>query len=124
MNYTNQYFVDYAFCNFKSDLLDIWLFANCNGCITTGTGLDTVSLIYQKPILFVNYLPIYKWWSFGNTITFFKNLYWIKTSKALTLEKNINNSYTNKNSFIKKRIKIIDLSAEEIKEAVKEFIFL
>ena len=47
--------IDYAFHEEKSDLLDIWLFANCNFCITTSTGLDCISHIYKKPLLIINF---------------------------------------------------------------------
>ncbi|MBT4733354.1 TIGR04372 family glycosyltransferase, partial [Candidatus Woesearchaeota archaeon] len=51
-------FVDYPFCSDKSDLLDIWLFANCNLCISTGSGPDAISDIYRRPVVFLNYLPL------------------------------------------------------------------
>ena len=121
VNFSNKYFIDYAFCDFKSDLLDIWLFANCNGCISTGSGLDMVSLIYQKPILFLNYIPLYHWWSFANSITLFKHLYWKESEVKLTLNEYIIHSYFKQKEY--KKITIKDLSSLEIKEAIKEFIF-
>ena len=121
VNFSNKYFVDYAFCDFKSDLFDIWLFANCNGCISTGSGLDMVSLIYQKPILFLNHLPLNQWVSWANSITFFKHLYWKKSGIRLNLDECIICSYTDNKKY--KKIIIKDLSSLEIKEAFKEFIF-
>ena len=40
LNSNNQKVIDFPFEKTKFNLLDIWLFANCNGCISTGTGPD------------------------------------------------------------------------------------
>ena len=122
IQYKSKYLIDYPFCNFKSDMMDIWLFANCDGCISTGTGLDMVSYVYQKPILFLNFLPLYHYWSFGNSITSFKKLFWKNSNKPLTLIEYINHSYLETNKFNESGIKIIDLSSIEIKQAIKEFV--
>ena len=50
--------IDYAFHPERSELLDIWLFANCTGCISTSTGIDSVSHMYGIPMLFVNQMSI------------------------------------------------------------------
>lgn len=51
-------FLDYAFAQQKTDLLDITLFAHANFVISTGTGLDQIGEIFRKPVLRVNYLPV------------------------------------------------------------------
>lgn len=58
MLFTDKNLVDYPFCNEKSDFLDVWLFANCTYAISTATGPDLVAAVYNKPILFINALPI------------------------------------------------------------------
>ena len=54
----NNRIIDYSFDKEKSDLLDVWLFANCELCITTGTGPDLISCLYKRPVLAINYLPL------------------------------------------------------------------
>lgn len=51
-------FLDYPFSNLGSDFFDIWLMANCKFCISSSNGLECVSDIFNKPILFVNASPI------------------------------------------------------------------
>ena len=121
--YKSKYFIDYAFCNIKSDLMDIWLCANCDGCISTGTGPDMISYIYQKPILFINFLPLYHYWSFGASITSFKRLFWKNSNMPLTLKEYIDHSYLDYNKYIENGIKIRDLSSTEIQKTIQEFVF-
>ena len=59
---------DYAFSDYRSDFLDVWLMANCNFCISTGTGIDAVATIFRRPILMINYIPI------SNIVSFFISL--------------------------------------------------
>ena len=46
----NDLFVDYSFCNWKSDFMDNFLGYACSFCITTGTGLDTFAKLNRKRI--------------------------------------------------------------------------
>jgi putative glycosyltransferase (TIGR04372 family) len=123
VNYFNKYFVDYAFSESKSDLLDIWLFANCDACISTGSGLDTVSLVYEKPILFLNFLPLSTWWSFANSTTYFKSLFWCQSGNSLKLQEYFENSYFDDYQYTSRKIKIKNMSSDEIKSAIKEFVY-
>ena len=54
MSISSNQFIDYPFCDQKSDFLDIWLMANCDFCITSGTGLDMASICFGKPIVYTN----------------------------------------------------------------------
>lgn len=49
--------IDYANHNAKSDFGDIYLAAHCEFMISTSSGLDGVSQIFRKPLLFVNVAP-------------------------------------------------------------------
>ncbi|PIZ04854.1 MAG: hypothetical protein COY58_02020 [Gammaproteobacteria bacterium CG_4_10_14_0_8_um_filter_38_16] len=49
--------IDYANHVLRSDLMDIYLTANCAFCISTCTGLDCVSQIFRKPVLLTNISP-------------------------------------------------------------------
>ena len=115
----NKKIIDYAFLEDKSDFLDIWLFANCNLCISTGTGPDFVSDFWRRPLLYLNYIPIGNAVSWSNSMSIPKNLYWKKSGKELSLKEHLKfTSYHNiENS---PDIGQRDLSKEEILVSVKE----
>jgi len=112
--------IDYAFCNNKSDLLDIWLFANCCLCISTGTGPDMLSDIYRKPLLLLNFMPIIHTVSWSNAIHISKHLYWSSTGKLLTMREYLNNAYFDAEAYKENGIVVKDLTKEEILLAIKE----
>ena len=113
--------IDYAFEPDKSDLLDIWLFANCSGCISTGTGLDQVSVIYGVPILFVNFIPLANTFSYAHSITVPKPLRWAKSGKPLTPSELLHNDFGYSSEYEDRGIEIVDMSAGELTLAVQEF---
>lgn len=118
----NSKLIDYPFETSKSDLLDIWLFSNCTGCISTGSGIDYLSWIQRIPSLVLNYIPIkYVHLNF-NCITVPKNLYWKQNLKELKLSEYLNQSYFNTNDYLRHDIVVKDLNDDEILDAVKEFI--
>ena len=45
--------IDYAFSPIKSDFLDIFLLSNCEFCLTTDLGLDSIPLIARRPIAYI-----------------------------------------------------------------------
>ena len=122
LNLSNTKFIDYPFEDSQSDFLDIWLFSNCDGCISTGTGIDYLSWAQGIPSLVVNYIPIKYALTFFNTITVPKKLYWEKNLKELTLQEYFDNSFFTTNEYKLKGIDIKDLSEDELLQAVIEFI--
>lgn len=46
--------IDYA-SRFRSDFMDIWLFSNCDLCISTSSGPDVLSLMFSRPTVYVDY---------------------------------------------------------------------
>ena len=118
---SSDLFVDYAFDEKKSDLLDIWLFANCSGCITTASGPDVISTVYRRPLLCVNASPLGILFSMFNSIWVPKNLYWENSGKSLNLGDYLDHTFLRTDDYIEAGIRIIDLTSEEILAAVKEF---
>ena len=112
--------IDYAFCPEKSDLLDIWLFANCDLCISTGSGPDAISDSYGRPMLLLNYLPITHMFSWSNSLHVPKRLYWIETNVCLSWSEYFDHDYTSTDDYKESGIKIVDLSSREILDFVKE----
>ena len=111
--------IDYAFHSDKNDLLDIWLFANCMGCISTGTGMDSISKIYGKQVLYLNFLPLTHIDSSYKGIWVPKKLIWKMSKEPLSLRQYLANPTQ---LYKEAGIEIVDLSSEEIFEAVQEFL--
>jgi len=112
--------IDYAFDGDKSDLLDIWLFANCELCISSSTGLDWLSYIYRKPLLLINFLPFNHFLSYADVIHVPKILQWEINSKELSCSEYWENSFLSTDLYEKNKIKILDLNSEMIENSVKE----
>jgi putative glycosyltransferase (TIGR04372 family) len=51
----NKKIFDYAYCNYKSDFLDIYLLYHCSYMISTGSGIEEVPKLNRKKILLVDY---------------------------------------------------------------------
>jgi putative glycosyltransferase (TIGR04372 family) len=113
--------IDYAFAPDKSDLLDIWLFANCAGVISTGTGLDQIAMVYQIPQLYLNALPLECIHSWSDMIWVPKNLKFKKTGSPLTLKEYVESNFYTSLEYTVAEIEIVDLSSSEITAAVMEF---
>jgi putative glycosyltransferase (TIGR04372 family) len=113
--------IDYAFDPDKSDLLDIWLFANCTGCVSTGTGPDVVALAYDIPVLFVNALPLTHLILNGRPMWVPKHLLWSSDGRFLSVGEHLENGWMLNDKYEKAGITIMNLSPEEITSAVQEF---
>ncbi|MDC1356993.1 TIGR04372 family glycosyltransferase [Pseudomonadota bacterium] len=117
----NKRVVDFPFEKGTSDLIDTWLFTNCDGCISTGTGPDLLTGIYGKKILFLNYLPLGSIRSDLNSLTYPKKLIWKETSKPFKMDDYILDRRFHSILYSKDMIKIIDLTEDEILETTKEY---
>jgi putative glycosyltransferase (TIGR04372 family) len=53
----NPKIIDYANSKMRSDFMDIYLGAKCKFCISTDTGIDQISRIFQKPIAYI-FVPL------------------------------------------------------------------
>lgn len=113
--------IDYAFEDDQSDLLDMWLFANCTGCISTASGPDVIPWVYRVPQLNVNALPLTHAYSFTDSIWVPKNLFWQHTQIPLSISEYLDHGYLEANQYEESGIEIRDLSELEILEAAKEF---
>lgn len=118
---SSKMIIDYAFDEEKSDLLDMWLFANCNGCITTNSGPDMASALYRKPLLCVNASPLGDLRSMFNSIHIPKNLFWEVSGLSLNLREYLDHTFFYTDEYSKAGICIVDLTPQEILSAAKEF---
>ncbi len=122
MQLKNKNFLDYAFSNYKSDILDVWLMANCEFCISTGTGFDQISRIFNRPVLYLNQIPLIDWSSYSKSFTHPKFLFKKKVGKVSKIEDYLKFSFHRKLDYKKKNLNVIDLSKGEILDCVKEFL--
>ena len=114
--------IDYATSDRKSDLLDIWLMANCSFSISTGSGLDSIPVIFRRPILFLNFLPINEVVTYAASLTYFKHLKWKNKNKLLNFKECLENSHYEYNEYARNGVEIIDMSPSEMKSAVLEMV--
>ena len=112
--------LDYANTAYRSDFLDIWLFANCYFGISTGTGIDSVADIFRKPVVYVNYDLLTRMVLWSKTITVPKKLYWINDQRFLTLTEQFEHSYGQGHRYAENGIEVVDLKPKEISDAVLE----
>jgi len=116
----NERIIDYPFLKEWNSFLDIWLFANCDLCISTGSGPDCISDVFRRPLLFLNFLPPKGVVSWSNSMTLLKKLSWGDSGKELTLKESIKYDSLTSFGYEDKNILVSDLSSEEITTSVKE----
>lgn len=116
----HQRVIDYAFHPGRSDFLDVWLFAHCDLCISTGTGPDMISDVYRRPILFLNYLVLKYLFSWSDAMHLPKNLYWSDSGAPLTLREHLKHDYLYTHQYREAGIEYAELNPEQILAAVME----
>ena len=121
LNFQHPKFVDYAFIEDQNDLMDIWLFANASATISTGTGPDIIANIYNRPILYLNYIPLGLLHSWSNSTTAPKKLIDQSSSECASLEICIRSCFGRTSEYYEHGLVVADLSSEEIRLEVKEF---
>tara|TARA_Y100000590_G_scaffold360606_1_gene416965 strand:- start:506 stop:1738 length:1233 start_codon:yes stop_codon:yes gene_type:complete len=121
---SNKKFIDYAYSDDRQDFLDIWLMANCNFCISSGTGLDDVSIAFRKPIVQVNQIPIGGMRSYySNILYIFKKLKKKGEQTFLTTTEIIDLNLTHAfrtNNYKEANVEIINNSPQEIRSVTEE----
>jgi putative glycosyltransferase (TIGR04372 family) len=88
--------------------------------VSTGTGIDAVPVVYGRPVVFVNYIPLAYLVSFGATVTVPKHLVMMGSDRPLTLREYVQHAYLRKDQYDRAGIRAADLSATEILDAVLE----
>jgi putative glycosyltransferase (TIGR04372 family) len=121
LNINNKFIIDYATNQDGSDLLDIWLFANSNAIISTGSGLDYLGGIYRVPILLINYLPLSYLYSFFAGICVPKKLFWKNNGIQLSISQMLSHSFLRSEDYLNKEIEIQDLNENEIMSNIVVF---
>ena len=116
--------IDYATNGMRTEFLDVFLGAHCEFCVTTGSGFDSIPIIFRRPLLYVNHLPLMNP-SLHTTDCFFylKSLQLSDTKTPLVLRDldrmNLIPCYSSQ-AYKDAGVEIRDLSSEELVEAVTE----
>ena len=59
LNSDDAYVIDYANSEVRSPFGDVFLYANCHGAISTSTGVDSLAMLFRKPLGLVNLASLY-----------------------------------------------------------------
>lgn len=121
---SNPMIIDYAVNGMRTDFLDIFLSANCKFIISSGTGLDSVSKVFRRPILYVNFVPLeYIHGECSYDLTILRKI-WIKDKKRFMTFREILDSGVGKflhlEDYQKNNLEIIDNTSDEIQIATVE----
>lgn len=87
LNINDKNYYDYSNSEYRSDFLDIFLFANCYFCLGSEAGIITSTYAYRRPLCFVNQATVgdFYSWSINNVHTL-KNIIQLNTN-AIYLSK-------------------------------------
>lgn len=117
-------FIDYPFSQFKNHCLDLYLVKNCKFMICTQSGLQSLAMLFEKPVLTTNSIRIFESKStneFSRVIS--KKPFWKKNKKFITLENYLKLKYMYHHVFhVNNEIDFEENSSDEILEATKEFL--
>ena len=87
----SELFIDYSFCNWKSDFMDFFLGYVCSFCITTGNGMDAFAKLNKKKIgVIIN--PISHIYDRKDWTYIFGNFKDINSNNYLSISKIIENN--------------------------------
>jgi putative glycosyltransferase (TIGR04372 family) len=120
-SFVSDRFIDYAFDDDKSDLLDIWLFANCTACVSTASGLDTIPVIYGRPVLFVNAMPLSHFASYAESTWVPKHLEHIEDGSRCNADEHLRADFIRSEEFTDAGLRLTPLSPEELVTSISEF---
>ena len=124
ISFSNSKIIDYATIGVRTDFLDIFLGSECLFWLSTGSGIDNMSKLFRKPILYVNQAPIGHITTYQKTaLIIFKHFFNLKNNKKLNLEELQKKNLcfeTTKKKFDEENVIIKENDPNEIKEATRE----
>ena len=111
--------VDYPFCEDQSDLLDVWLFSNCQFFISSGSGADVLAMNMGIPGVHVNLLPSVDAWWHSKMLLRPKELYFLSSDRKLSIAQHVSMSFRCTNDYVNNNLLVLDLTEDQILEAVQ-----
>ena len=117
--------IDYPNSGFRSELMDIYLAANCLFGIGSGTGNSHVSVLYRKPMLDLNANLHHLFTFMKDSILLAKHYYSKDKKRNLTLKEILDYnepSIRHRHQLDNYKIDVIDCTKQEIKDATMELL--
>ncbi len=126
MDVCNKLIIDYAANGMRSDFMDIYLGSKCVFCISTGTGFEAVPVIFRRPIVYVNLVPLGHLPTFSESyIGITRHYFLASVNRELTLSEIFSRdlAFCEYNAEYQcQGVNLIDNTPEEIRDVVKEMI--
>jgi putative glycosyltransferase (TIGR04372 family) len=118
--------IDYATNGMRSDFMDIYLGAKCEFCISVGTGFDAIPIIFRRPVVYVNMVPVgyFATWSRQN-VGITKHHHSVPETRGLTLREIITRGigfFAWSAEYEKHGVRLVENSPEEIRDVVVEMV--
>ena len=119
-------FIDYPYSKIKSDSMDLYLIKKSHFVICTQSGLLSIALLYNKPILQTNAIRIFQSRSENKlSRTIFKIPFWKKNNKKINLKEYIKMPYFYHHfHYLDNEIGYKENSVDEIFKGTKEIVSL
>jgi putative glycosyltransferase (TIGR04372 family) len=123
LNIANYKIIDYA-VNYRTDFLDIYLGAKCRFFICDTAGIYAIPMIFRRPIVWVNYIPLEHAPTWGTNHLFIPKKLWLRKERRFLTFREI--LYSGIGRFLKNeqyeqmRIEVIENTPEEITALVIE----
>ena len=116
--------IDYATNGMRTEFLDIYLGANCAFCISTGSGWDDIPVVFRRPTMFVNYLPVFAPTALTLPLVISQKILQDDLTKSdlrldEIIERNVHGSLFSA-EYAHAKVKIRDMSSVELVAAVTE----
>jgi putative glycosyltransferase (TIGR04372 family) len=116
--------IDYATNSMRSEFMDIYLGAKCAFCISVGTGFDAVPLIFRRPIVYVNMVPVGYFFTFRDQfLGIFKHHFAVRRERKLALSEILAAGVgfcLRASSYESSGVELIENSPKEIRDVVVE----
>ena len=118
--------IDYATNSMRSDFMDIYLGAKCKFCISTGTGLDAIPVMFRRHFVYLNIVPLGYLHTFRTDFISLTKKHILKEEgRSLTMREIFTHGVgfcMHTSDYESKGIKLIENTPEEIRDVVIEMI--
>lgn len=114
-------FIDYAFCDSRTDFLDLWLIANSTGMVSTGTGQDQIAITNDIPILFSDLTPMVGISQYANCLVAPKKLHSSISGELIDLKAQLTTFYYTTSELNVLELEVRSLTPEELLQCCDEF---
>ncbi len=108
----------------KDECVDYMIASLSKSIITTGTGIDSIGIIYNIPMMYVNILPMAMIYTSSNIYQIPKKLYYLDSGKELNLKDYIRSCYFHSDKYHENGIGIESKAGDELIEYYQEFLNL